>query len=99
MAVSGRVHTITIPDAAEYEGDFIISPARSKWRVYHDGEGYSSTSGQVLKLGKVVRGEDDKPLSYDTKEEAIEYARAETAQRHAIRKASIAAFKAAKAQE
>ena len=99
MAVSSRVHTITIPDAAEYEGDFIISPARSKWRVYHDGEGYSGTSGQVLKLGKMVRGDDGKPVSYDTKEEAIGYARAESRVRRDIRQASIAAFKAAKAKE
>jgi hypothetical protein len=55
--ISSRVaETSERVERAEFEGDYILAPTtRGKWRVYEDGSGYSQTSGQTIKLGKLVR--------------------------------------------
>lgn len=81
--ISNRVaETSERIERAEFEGDYILSPtAKGKWRVYEDGSGYSQTSGQTIKLGKLVRrldadsDYDGRIAQFDTLELAQAYAR------------------------
>lgn len=55
--------------------DYILMPSKRGWKVYEDATGYSQTSGQVIKKGKVVR-QDGKPVVFPTKQEAEAWGRA-----------------------
>ena len=56
--------------------DYILIPSKQGWKIYEDATGYSSVSGQVIKKGKVVRGEDGKPMVFPSKADAEAWGRA-----------------------
>ena len=62
-------------ESVEYEGDYLLSRIGKVWRVYMDGSYYSQTSGGVTVRGKVLRGLDDKPISFTSIEAARSWVR------------------------
>lgn len=50
--------------------DKVARKTRFGWRVYEDGSYYSQTSGGVMASGRVMRDADDKPVQFQTFEEA-----------------------------
>lgn len=70
--ISSRVQENTgLTDHADFAGDYIVDQMkRGSWRVYGDGSGYSSTSGQTIAKGKVLRDEHGRVREFDTKAEA-----------------------------
>lgn len=78
MPVSSRVYTdATIVESAEYVGprghieNYVICVYKRGYRIYHDIGGYSSTTGQVSKRGRVVRDEDYNAYFFKTAKEAV----------------------------
>lgn len=64
-------------------GEWAIDLVRGKWRIYEDeGTGYSTTTGQIIYRGKVVKRYDPEAganegriAQFNTKAEAEEYCR------------------------
>ena len=78
---------------AEYAGEFVIVATRGRFAVHDDDTTYSQTTGQVLKVGKLMRRWDrdalgtdleGKPARFKTLPEAIAYAEDLTATHKAM---------------
>ncbi len=57
----------------EFHKEFLIKKTGKKYRVYKDATEYSSTSGQNIKKGKVMRACSGKPVSFNSIEESIKW--------------------------
>ena len=60
-------------DDVEAFGMYLIAKVGKSWRVYEDGSYYSSTSGGVIKKGKVALGLDGCALNFKSKKSAEDW--------------------------
>lgn len=80
MAISQRIRDTNISDKCEFHKGYVIDLSGKHCRIYELNQSYSSTSGQILLKGKVIRRYDweakeleGKIAKFNSIQEAIDY--------------------------